>query len=131
MGKVFVAGRKLKIGPDVRQVGEPVPEAVFFPDRAVRAMLNLGHLVEVHEADLSPDQQEKLSLYLENVRPKHVGGGVYELPTGKRVKGKEEAYKQMADFGFFLEEQLSIDGEDGDGEAENGEADGVTTDGEG
>ena len=118
MGKVFVAGRKLKIGPDVRR-WEPSLSSES-PDRRKGVEFRHG---EVHEADLSPDQQENFPLYLENVRPKHVGS--YELLLGRSKK--EEAYKQMADFGFFRR-AVSIDGEDGDGEAK-WRADGVATDG--
>lgn len=28
------------------------------------------------------------------VKPKHIGGGWYELPSGERVQGKENAMKQ-------------------------------------
>ena len=104
MEKVFVAGRKLKIGLEVRQPGEPVPEVALFTERQKRVLLNSRHVVlkEVHE--LTPDQQEKLSRYFEKMRPKHVGGGVYELPTGRRVKGKEKAFKAVEALGFFLGE---------------------------
>lgn len=27
--------------------------------------------------------------------PQHIGGGVYELPNGERVRGREEAEKRM------------------------------------
>jgi hypothetical protein len=29
--------------------------------------------------------------------PKHVGGGYYELPNGEKVKGKENALKELAE----------------------------------
>lgn len=30
-------------------------------------------------------------------KPRHVGGGVYELPDGRRVKGKAAALKAMGE----------------------------------
>ena len=33
------------------------------------------------------------------MQPKHVGGGVYELPTGRRVKGKKSL---QGDGGFWI-----------------------------
>ena len=100
MNEVFIAGRRLRIGQETREVGEPVPEALFFRERIKRAMLNTGHLKEVPFDSLNDEQKEKLVIYTKGIKPIHVGGGTYELPSGKRVRGKEEAYKEMEDLGF-------------------------------
>lgn len=104
MEKVFVAGRRLKIGDDLRFPGDPVPEVALFTERQKRVLLNTGHVILKGLDELNPDQHEKLSQYLEKMQPKHVGGGVYELPTGRRVKGKEKAFKAVEALGFFLGE---------------------------
>lgn len=118
MNEVFIAGRRLRIGQETREVGEPVPEALFFRERNKRAMLNTGHLKEVPFGSLSETQQEKLVSYFENVKPKHVGGGVYELPSGKRVRGKEEAFKEMDVYGLF--EDVADEGEQEEGANQDG-----------
>lgn len=43
----FVAGARLLIGDEYREVGEPVPEAESWPLRQVQAMLNLGRLIDL------------------------------------------------------------------------------------
>lgn len=40
-----------------------------------------------------PSIDEEIDDESELPKPKHVGGGVYELPNGERIKGKTEAYE--------------------------------------
>lgn len=123
MDRVFVAGKPLKIGQKTRRPGEPVPEALFFRPRIRKAMLNTGHLKEVFLADLSESQQEKLSILLDELRPKHIGGGVYLLPDGRKVKGKADAYAAMVECGIrFADDQTEAE-EDKEEESESEGAD--------
>ena len=92
---VFIAGRRLKIGLMTREVGEPVPEAKYFKPRNKTAMLNTGHLKEVPMDELTEEQLEKLELYKKNLEPKHIGGGLYQMPDGRKIRGKEAAEKAM------------------------------------
>lgn len=95
MDSVYIAGRRLKIGLETREVGEPVPEAKYFRDRNKTAMLNTGHLKLVPEDELTEEQLEKLALYEKNLEPKHIGGGLYQLPDGRKIRGKEAAEQAM------------------------------------
>ena len=97
MEKADIAGRRLKIGLSTREIGEPVPEAKYFKPRNRNAMLNTGHIKEIPVEDLTEEQKEKLALYEGNLQPKHVGGGMYELPDGRRIKGKEAAEQAMSE----------------------------------
>ena len=67
---VFIAGRRLKIGLETREIGDPVPEAKYFRQRNFIAMINTGHLIEVPIAELSEEQLERLALYEKNLEPK-------------------------------------------------------------
>jgi hypothetical protein len=95
MEYVDIAGRRLRIGLAVREVGEPVPEAKYFKSRNRKAMLNTGHLKQIPADELSEAQKEKLVQYSANLQPKHVGGGMYELPDGRKIRGKEAAEQAM------------------------------------
>lgn len=44
---------------------------------------------EFHELGLHPQPED-------GPKPRHVGGGVYELPDGTRVRGREAAYAAFA-----------------------------------
>ncbi|WP_143543641.1 hypothetical protein [Salinicoccus roseus] len=54
----------------------------------IKELQKKGHLENV-------EVPEKKSKKVETADVKHVGGGVYELPDGERVKGKEEAEKAV------------------------------------
>jgi len=45
-------------------------------------------LPEVKESVEEPDVSEV-------PKPRHIGGGTYELPDGRKVKGREAAYAEM------------------------------------
>jgi len=73
-----------KLDKKVRRIGD-----IYETDDTARAkfLQGKGHLgAMIEEAPpVEPEQKE----------PKHVGGGWYELPSGERVKGKEEAIAAM------------------------------------
>lgn len=56
--------------------------------KRITELTEKGHLEAVETA--TPK-----SAKVETADVKHVGGGVYELPDGERVKGKEEAEKAV------------------------------------
>lgn len=77
-----------KLDKKVRRIGDIYE--TDDPDRAkfLRAKGHLGAMIkEAPPADLEQKDPEQ--------EPKHVGGGWYELPSGERVKGKEEALKAL------------------------------------
>jgi len=93
METVDIALKQLKIGHEIRQPGEPVPEARFFRRR--KALYNQGHLKAVPFEELTADQRLFLAEKLGKMEPQHVGGGMYELPDGTRVRGKEAAQQAI------------------------------------
>ena len=64
-------------------------------DRA--AYLERHGLIE--RADKAPAGDEPAGAHVScaESEPKHVGGGWYELPDGRRVRGKEQALQVMRD----------------------------------
>jgi len=114
MERIFVAGRRLRVGDSVRQPGDPIPEAAFFHERIRRAMLNTGHLKKVPISKLDESQQEKLSIYLGNLQPKHIGGGLYLLPDGRKVKGKDNAYFKMEKYGLAFDSFKDVQESEGE-----------------
>jgi len=97
MEYIDIAGRRLRIGLGLREVGEPVPEAKYFKPRNRKAMINTGHIKQVPVDELTEEQKEKLANYQANLQPKHVGGGMYQLPDGRKIRGKEAADQAMSE----------------------------------
>ncbi len=68
-----------------------VGSTVVFDDGAewqvVSARQTIGREHEISLVARAPESPE----------PEHVGGGVYELPNGERVRGKAEAFRRFAD----------------------------------
>ena len=100
MEKVFVAGRRLKIGDDLRFPGDPVPEVALFTERQKRVLLNTGHVILKGLDELNPDQHEKLSQYLEKMRQNTLEAVSmsYLLDGGSREKKKPSRRWRLLDF---------------------------------
>lgn len=75
-----------KLDMKVRRVGD-----IYETDDPERAkfLQSKGYLGAMIEPPVKPEQK------VPGQGPKHVGGGWYELPSGERVKGKEEAIAAM------------------------------------
>lgn len=58
-----------------------------------------GQIAEIDDEEAKRLINAGLAKKLDDTKPegypKHLGGGYYELPNGKRVRGKEKAIKAM------------------------------------
>lgn len=81
-----------------------------FNDGWAKCLRKKGEVFEAPEAPVKYWQGLKLVEALETKPewPKHIGGGVYELSNGDRVKGKEAAIKAQDE----INAQVDIDDAD-------------------
>lgn len=74
-----------------------------FRDKYTKAIYLPGKIIELDEETRINDLQNRklIGEAIEEPKPeptqepKHIGGGMYELPTGERVKGKQAALDAM------------------------------------
>lgn len=76
-----VTGKPVKV--ETPPIPEPVKEAVLEPFQEPEAPESTPE-PEAPEPEAEPEP-----------KPRHVGAGIYELPDGRRVKGKDAAYAAM------------------------------------
>ena len=70
-----------------------------FRDKYTKVIYEVGREIELTDEKRIADlQKRKLigeAIEEPTAEPKHVGGGMYELPDGTRVKGKQAAFDAM------------------------------------